>query len=91
MPALLMRMSMRPHFSMALRTMSATPFSSVTLQGAAIASPPAALISATTLSAASDEPPEPSRAPPQSRGAAGHQCDHILNLHVSSLTRSLFR
>src|SRR6185437_10872533 len=44
----------------------ATPASSLTEAPLAMASPPAALISATTFSAASELPPVPSSAPPRS-------------------------
>ncbi len=63
MPALLTRTSMHPHVAIALSTMSRTWATSVTSAPWAIASPPAALISAATLSAGSEEPPVPSLAP----------------------------
>ena len=66
MPALFTRMSMRPHWSRVCLTMASTCSSLDTSAPLAIASPPAALISATTFSAASLEPPVPSRAPPKS-------------------------
>src|SRR5258708_18058490 len=59
-PALATRTSMRPQASMAVLTISATPASSVTEEPLAMASPPSALISSTTLWAASEPPPEPS-------------------------------
>ena len=66
MPALLIRMSMRPQASIACLTMACTAASSVTEAPLAIASPPAALISSTTACAAVAEPPEPSTEPPRS-------------------------
>src|ERR1700678_991891 len=66
MPALAISTSTRPKLLMVCSTRWATPASSVTDAPLAIAVPPAALISLTTFSAASDEPPEPSTEPPRS-------------------------
>src|SRR3546814_566991 len=65
-PALLTRISTRPHLATACATIASTAAMSVTDAPLAIASPPAASISATTACAAEDEPPLPSRAPPRS-------------------------
>src|SRR6056297_1487244 len=65
-PALLTRMSIRPHWSMVWATMAFTSSSFATLAPLAIASPPAASISATTARAASLEPPVPSLLLPRS-------------------------
>ncbi len=66
MPALLIRMSIRPHFAFTSSTMAKMASASVTLAPLAIASPPAATISSTTACAAETLLPEPSRAPPRS-------------------------
>src|SRR6201986_1676354 len=66
MPALAISTSMRPHVSMVCLIRWATPASSLTDAPLATASPPAALISATTFSAAAELPPVPSSDPPRS-------------------------
>src|SRR5215207_2977674 len=66
MPALLTRMSMRPHSLFARAVIACTCAKSATLAPSAMACPPAARISSTTLSAAAEEPPLPSRAAPRS-------------------------
>ena len=65
-PALLIRISTLPHFSMVASTIAFTSSCFATLAPLAIASPPAASISCTTASAADNEPPEPSTVPPRS-------------------------
>src|SRR5471032_895547 len=66
MPALAISTSMRPHLSMVCLTRCATPASSLTEAPLAMSSPPAAMISATTFSAAAELPPLPSSVPPRS-------------------------
>ena len=66
MPALLMRMSIRPHFSMTVDTMASTAASSVMSLPSTIASPPAAVISSTTCCASDGDPPSPRTSPPRS-------------------------
>src|SRR4029453_4927889 len=82
MPALLIRMSTVPNALTASRTMLCAPSRSLTEPPLAIASPPAALISATAPSPALLEPPLPSTAPPRSftttlapRRASSSACD----------------
>ena len=67
MPALQTRMSTLPKASSAVFRMFSPPWTEETSSPLATASPPAALISATTFSAAALVPvPEPSREPPRS-------------------------
>ena len=66
MPALLIKISTRPHCAMVSATIACTAEKSVTEAPLAIASPPAARISSTTACAAESDEPEPSRAPPKS-------------------------
>src|SRR6185312_1546092 len=66
MPALHTRMSTRPHFAHASATIASTAAKSVTEAALAMASPPAASISATTFCAGVAAPPVPSSAPPKS-------------------------
>ena len=66
MPALLTTMSMRPNASIAVCTIASPPSGVATELASDTASPPAALISATTCSAGDALPPEPSSAPPRS-------------------------
>jgi hypothetical protein len=66
MPALLTSTSSRPKVAIACSIMRAAPAKSLTSSPLAIASPPAAAISATTSCAGPDDAPLPSRAPPRS-------------------------
>src|SRR5437879_6086334 len=66
MPALLTTTLRSPNVSIALLTIRWAPSQSVTLSPLATASPPAALISSATCSAAVRSLPEPSAAPPRS-------------------------
>ena len=66
MPALLTRMSTRPHSPIAACTIAWTAAKSVTDAALAIALPPAARISSTTALAAVGVPPLPSSVPPRS-------------------------
>jgi hypothetical protein len=66
MPAFAQSKSTLPHSLVARATMALTCSKFETSAPSAMATPPALLISSTTLSAGVSEPPVPSRAPPKS-------------------------
>src|ERR1035437_7630560 len=73
MPALLTNTSTRPKASRAACTIACPPFAVATLSWVGAATPPRAMISSPTRSAAVIEAPRPSTPPPQRRGGRAHK------------------